>query len=248
MAGQIAGERNIVAIFLISAVLLVLALFFANRVRIVKETKGALDMSWQNLGQVLKNRRLFLFLFFVLFVSIGMNGILTFYGVYMTEIGATRKLIGWAISLQGFSELPFYLVSAVILLRFGMLRTIIFTFFVLAVRAMLYATISTPGYVIFVELTHGMSLALLIVSSVEYINKLVPAQWRATGQSLFWAAIFGAGSLFGNLGVGYLYDRMSMQNVFQVFGWFLLGAAVLAVIFLREKKEPVAAEPVALDK
>jgi len=236
MAGQIAGERSIVTIFLISAVLLVLASVFATRINIVKETKGALDMSWKNLSGVLRNRKLLLFLFFVLLVSVSFNGLLSFYGVYMVEIGASRKLIGWAISLQGLSELPFYLASAFILVRFGFLRTLIFTFFVFAIRAMLYAFISTPDYVIFVELTHGLSLALLIVAGVEYINSLVPPQWRATGQSLFWAAIYGAGSLLGNIGVGSMHDYMSMQNIFQILGWFLLVVALLAVIFLRDKK------------
>ena len=193
-------------------------------------------MSWKNLSGVLRNRKLLLFLFFVLLVSVSFNGLLSFYGVYMVEIGASRKLIGWAISLQGLSELPFYLASAFILVRFGFLRTLIFTFFVFAIRAMLYAFISTPDYVIFVELTHGLSLALLIVAGVEYINSLVPPQWRATGQSLFWAAIYGAGSLLGNIGVGSMHDYMSMQNIFQILGWFLLVVALLAVIFLRDKK------------
>ena len=97
------------------------------------------------------------------------------------------------------------------------------------------------------ELTHGLSLALLIVASVEYINHLVPSQWRATGQSLFWAAIYGAGSLFGNVGVGVLYDYMSMQKVFQVFGWFMLLVALLAVFFLKEKSsKQVHEQPVLL--
>lgn len=236
LAGQITGDRQIITIFLLSAILLVLACLFAYRVKIEKNVKGSLDMSWRNLSQVLKNRQLLTFLAFILLVSVGLNGILTFYGIYMVEIGATRKLIGWAISLQGLSELPFYLISGIILLRFGMLRTIIFTFFVATIRALLYSTISTPTYVIAVELTHGLSLALLIVASVEYINHVVPSQWRATGQSLFWAAIYGAGSLFGNTGVGVLYDLMSMQKIFQIFGWFLLGVAVLAILFLKEKE------------
>jgi PPP family 3-phenylpropionic acid transporter len=235
LAGQITGEQDVVTVFPLSAVLLGLACLFAFRVRTVKEVKGTLDMSWQNLSQVLRDPRLLIFLAFILLVFIGLNGILTFYGVYMLEIGATRKLIGWAISLQGFSELPFYLISAAILQRFGFLKTIIFTFFVGTLRAFLYAGISSPTYVILVELTHGISLALLIVAGVEYINRLVPSQWRATGQSLFWAAIFGAGSLLGNVGVGVLYDYMKMQKVFLVFGFLLLIASVLAVFLLKEK-------------
>ena len=242
LAGQITGEQDVVTVFPLSAILLLLACLFAFRLRIEKEAKGTLDMSWQNLSQVVRDRRLLIFLAFILLVFIGLNGILTFYGVYMVEIGATRKLIGWAISLQGFSELPFYLISATILLRFGFLRTIIFTFFVGTLRAFLYAGISSPTYVILVELTHGISVALLIVAGVEYINRLVPSQWRATGQSLFWAAIFGAGSLLGNVGVGVLYDYMKMQSVFFVFGCLLLTASVLAVFFLKENATDQAGE------
>jgi MFS family permease len=113
----------------------------------------------------------------------------------------------------------------------------------ITVRAFFYATLSEPTLVIFVELTHGISLALLIVASVEYINKLVPSEWRATGQSLFWAAIYGAGSLIGNLSAGGLYDHMTMQKVFQVFAWFLLIVTVLAFFFLKDKKPETDLSP-----
>lgn len=237
LSGQFTGDKAIVTIFVLSAGLLVLACIFANRIRIRQEVKGSLDMSWKNLGQVLRNRRLLKFILFILLYSIGINGVLTWYGVYMDEIGASRTLIGRAISLQGFAELPFYLISAALFVKFGILRTIIFTFFMASIRALLYSSISSPSYVILVELMHGVSLSLLIVAAVEYINRLVPPQWRATGQSLFWAAIFGAGNLVGNVTVGYLHDRMLMQKVFQVFGFFLLLIAVLAIFLLKEKRE-----------
>jgi oligosaccharide:H+ symporter len=236
VAGQVSAWRGLSYIFPVAAVLLLLAVFIASRIQTKKSVEGSLDISWQNLGPVIKNRRLITFLLFILLISIGMNGYLTFYSVYMTEIGATSDLIGWAIGIQGVSELPFYLLSALIFVRYGILRTVIFTFIVITVRAFLYSSISTPTLAMFVELTHGISLALLIVASVEYINQLVPSEWRATGQSLFWAAIYGAGSLIGNLTAGGLYDYMTMQNVFRVFAWFLLAVTVLAFFFLKDRK------------
>jgi PPP family 3-phenylpropionic acid transporter len=75
---------------------------------------------------------------------------------------------------------------------------------------------------------HGLSYSLFIVSAVEYVNELVPPAWRATGQSLYAAACFGAGTLAGNTFAGYLYDQMPLQQVYRFSGWMLLAVTVVA--------------------
>jgi MFS family permease len=84
---------------------------------------------------------------------------------------------------------------------------------------------------------HGLSYSLFIVSAVEYVNELVPAAWRATGQSLYAAACFGAGTLAGNTFAGYLYDQMPLQQVYRFTGWLLLVVTLFAVFALRDRSK-----------
>ena len=107
------------------------------------------------------------------------------------------------------------------------------TFFLFSARVYLYSWISQPALAVAVEVMHG-TFSLFLVASVEYINGLVPRAWRATGQSLFWAAYFGAGSILGNSLAGYLHDRVGVQGMFRLNGYILLGVALAGALVLRE--------------
>ena len=141
--------------------------------------------------------------------------------------------MGIAFGLDAAIELPFYFFSNVFVKRFGARKVLTFAIFMFSVRLFLYSIISVPILAASVELMHGLSYSLFIVAAVEYVNELIPAQWRATGQSLYAAACFGAGTLAGNTFAGYLYDRMSLQQVYGFCGWLLLAVTVAAVLTLR---------------
>ena len=184
---------------------------------------------------MLRDRRLIIFLAIVFFYGVGTAPVWSFFGVYLKDIGASRRLMGIAFGLDAAIELPFYFFSNVFVKRFGPRRVLTFAVLMFAVRLFLYSFISTPVLAVSVELMHGLSYSLFIVSAVEYVNELVPAAWRATGQSLYAAACFGAGTLAGNTFAGYLYDRMPLQRVYGLTGWLLLAVAVVALLVLRNR-------------
>jgi PPP family 3-phenylpropionic acid transporter len=78
------------------------------------------------------------------------------------------------------------------------------------------------------------------VVCVEYVNSLVREDWRATGQSLLYAAYFGVGAIAGNFWTGYLYDaEMKVADI------FLLNACMVATVglfmfFFMKKKTALA--------
>jgi PPP family 3-phenylpropionic acid transporter len=72
---------------------------------------------------------------------------------------------------------------------------------------------------------HGISWSLFWVVCVECVNSLVEEDWRATGQSLLYAAYFGAGAIAGNFWTGYLYDEQ--LRISQIF---LLNAGIVTVV------------------
>ena len=93
------------------------------------------------------------------------------------------------------------------------------------VRLLLYGFIKNPVAALPVELLHGLSWSLFWVACVEYVNRQVDEQWRATGQSLLYASDFGAGAIAGNYWTGYLYD-----SGLKIAGIFFL------LLFLRQKR------------
>jgi len=73
------------------------------------------------------------------------------------------------------------------------------------------------------------------VCCIEYVNEIVPAHWRATGQSLLWAVFFGAGTIIGNILTGYLYSIIPIQKVFLYNGFGMLLFSVLMTFLLKRK-------------
>jgi MFS transporter, PPP family, 3-phenylpropionic acid transporter len=100
----------------------------------------------------------------------------------------------------------------------------------------LYYFIKTPIATLPVELLHGFSWSLFWVVCVEYVNKLVDEKWLATGQSLLYAAYFGAGAIAGNYWASYFIDnKMKVANVFLINAGVVMVVVVLVLLFLRKK-------------
>ena len=232
-AGRAIAGRDMRLIFVFAAGLMFLGWLLALRTS--RETAGivgALGSNWRDLGPVLRNRRLLVFLALVTLMQVGASPIFTFFSIYMNELGASRRLIGLAFGIQGLSELPVYLVAAAIMRRVGLTRTLVLAFLLMAARSLLYSFIAQPALAVALQLAHG-SFSLFLVASVEYVNRLVPSAWRATGQSLFWAAHMGAGAILGNTLAGYLYDQMGIQGMYRWSGSLILAVALAAGLVLR---------------
>jgi PPP family 3-phenylpropionic acid transporter len=238
IVGTIITGRSIKLIFPISMAVMLLGWLAGFLARNKSTVKGAIEeASWANLSGVLRNWRLIVFLVIAFLYGVGTAPVWSFFGIYLKDIGASRQLMGFAFGLDAAIELPFYFFSNVFVKRFGARRVLTFAIAMFAVRLFLYSFISTPLLAVSVELMHGLTFSLFIVSAVEYVNELVPPAWRATGQSLYAAACFGAGTLAGNMFAGYLYDQMPLQQVYRFSGWLLLIVTVVAAFALRSRSK-----------
>jgi PPP family 3-phenylpropionic acid transporter len=238
IVGSIITGRSIKLIFPISMAVMLLGWLAGFLARNKSTVKGAIEeASWANLSGVLRNWRLIVFLVIAFLYGVGTAPVWSFFGIYLKDIGASRRLMGFAFGLDAAIELPFYFFSNVFVKRFGARRVLTFAIAMFAVRLFLYSFISTPLLAVSVELMHGLTFSLFIVSAVEYVNELVPPAWRATGQSLYAAACFGAGTLAGNMFAGYLYDQMPLQQVYRFSGWLLLIVTVVAAFALRSRSK-----------
>jgi MFS transporter, PPP family, 3-phenylpropionic acid transporter len=237
ITGQLIDAINITAIFIVSAVTMFLAFVFCFFLVDEKQVEK-LQTGFNNVATVFKNRSLLFLLFCVFVVSMGGTAIWNFYSTYLKENGATDSLVGYGLSFQGLCELPLFYFSARIILKLGLKTTLLVTVAATVVRMLLYNVIKTPWATLPVELLHGFSWSLFWVVCVEYVNKLVPERWQATGQSLLYAAYFGVGAVAGNYWASYFIDKG-----FKVADLFLINAGVVMVVvglvwvFVKNKKQ-----------
>jgi MFS transporter, PPP family, 3-phenylpropionic acid transporter len=236
ITGQVIDAVNITAIFIVSAITMFLAFIFCFFLQNEVYEKTTVK-AYGNVWGVIKNRSLLFLLFCVFLVSVGATTIWNFYSAYLKSNGASDSLVGYGLSFQGLCELPIFYFSARIILRLGLKTTLLITVFATAVRLFLYSIINNPVATLPVELLHGFSWSLFWVVCVEYVNKLVDERWLATGQSLLYAAYFGAGAIAGNYWTEYfLSSGMKIGEVFLLNAGIVMITVVMVWIFIKQKK------------
>ncbi|MEP7376363.1 MAG: MFS transporter [Chitinophagaceae bacterium] len=236
--GQLIDALNTTVIFAVSAVSMLLTFIFAFTLQTGEEKViAAPDQSFKNVKEVFGNWVLLFLLFCVFLVSVAGTTIWNFYSTYMKENGASASLVGYGLSFQGLCELPLFYFSARIILKLGIRTTLLITVFATALRLFLYSIVKNPQAAIAIELLHGISWSLFWVVCVEYVNMLVREDWRATGQSLLYAAYYGAGAIVGNFWTGYLSDtKMKIAEIFLLNAGIAAIVGLLIFIFMRNKK------------
>ncbi len=234
ITGQVIDAVDITAIFVVSAITMFLAFVFCFFLKEEVHEKVSSN-TYSNVWGVIKNRSLLFLLLCVFLVSVGATTIWNFYSTYLKDNGASDSLVGYGLSFQGLCELPIFYFSARIILRLGLKTTLLITVLATVIRMLLYYFIKNPVATLPVELLHGFSWSLFWVVCVEYVNKLVDERWLATGQSLLYAAYFGAGAIAGNYWTEYfLRSGLSIGEVFLLNAGIVL--LVLALVFLFLKK------------
>jgi PPP family 3-phenylpropionic acid transporter len=242
VAGHYIDVVNTTIIFVISTISMLLTFLFSFSLKPDKERPASSNnQSFKNLREVFGNKILIFLLISVFLISAGATTIWNFYSIYMKENGASASLVGYGISLQGLCELPLFYFSAKIIRRFGIKTTLLITVFTTAFRMLLYSLIKNPNVALYIEVLHGISWSLFWVVCVEYVNMLVREDWRATGQSLLYAAYYGVGAIVGNFWTGYLYNtKMKVAGIFLLNSGIIFFVGLFILIFMKNRSPKFA--------
>lgn len=238
VVGQSIDLTNTSVIFVFSAASMFLTFVFSLGLETKKLSAKTSDEKKGIPKEVVTNRNLLLLLFLVVLVAMSATPIWYFYSVYMKELGASSTTVGLGLSFQGLCELPFFYFSSKIIQKIGFKSTLLLTIAATIVRLFLYSFIKNPYLAIPIELLHGLSWSLFWVVCVEYTNAIVPENWRATGQSLLYAAYFGVGTIMGNFLVGYFQElKYTISETFAISGTSVIMVFVIAWLFLKDKRK-----------
>ncbi len=160
-----------------------------------------------------------------------MNAHSTYFSLYLARLGGTPAHQGAGWSLPAFAEVPFFLWGAGARDRLGMRRTLILAFGCLAASLVGIAAAPGPGLAVAAAVLQGPAFALFYGAAVPAVDGLAPDGWRASGQSLLWAACFGAGSVVANLGAGWAAAALGVKGLYRVLAAAsLVAAAVCATV------------------
>ncbi len=174
---------------------------------------------------ILTNPRWLSFLAMVLVGGMGMSTINNYLFMYFGELGASKDLMGFSLTVSTFlSEVPVLFFSDRLIKRFGAHTLLIIGLGAIAVRLIIGSALNLPLGLVAVQLLHGFTFPLILVAGVTYANENAPESVKATAQSLFGAALMGIGASLGGFIGGWLIDLTGIRNMYFIFGVGLIVA------------------------
>jgi PPP family 3-phenylpropionic acid transporter len=159
-----------------------------------------------------KETLLFLLLVFVCSVPARMND--TYLGIYIRELGGSPELVGQAFFLAAGSEILVFALSFW-WMRKGkelMLISIASVFFFL--RFFLSAWITDPHMLAYLQIMQLLTFPIFYSAAIQYLYRIVPVEWRATGQTVLALLFFGVSGIIASYAGGFIYESYGAQTLY----------------------------------
>jgi len=141
------------------------------------------------------------------------------------------------LSISQMSETLFILTIPFFLRRFGIKKVMIISMFAWVLRFGLFS-IGNPGDGLFLlilsMIVYGMAFDFFNISGSLFVEKEVPASFRASAQGLFMMVTNGLGATLGGYGSGLIVDHFTVNGVRDwptIWMWFAAYALVLGLTF-----------------
>jgi MFS transporter, PPP family, 3-phenylpropionic acid transporter len=164
--------------------------------------------------KITTDRTLLGFAFALMLITFLNSGVVQFENVFLSQLGASKRLISVAGILSATVEIPFMIWSDRILRRYGAHRLLLVALLMNAFLRMTVLAIPSIYTIMTVRFIGGVSFSLYTVSFVGLVSGRTSSAERGTVLALFTATLVGlvnivaspiAGALFDALGARWLY-------------------------------------------
>ena len=227
--GQFVTSAGVSRIFWVFGALSLVGVLILSGIRSDKRDSHA-PLRIEDVGRVLGDRRVIFFLIAagILNISIGSNN--SYLPVLILSTGGSLSHVGLMSFLIAMVELPFFFNGDRLILRYGPLRMLMVSGVIYAGRFFIVSTLDSFIPVMAVQLVQGISFAFYMVSSMHYLNSVVPANMKATAMTVF-GAVTVFGNFLGNMFGGQIIESTGVFVLFKVLAAVsLLSCAVVAYL------------------
>ena len=131
-----------------------------------------------------------------------------FYGVFVLEHGLPASVTGMGSAVGVLAEVCVLLVAGALEARYSIRALLGVAFAATALRWGLLSRADSAVAIVGLQLLHGLTFGLFWPTVVRALSRYVPPSFRATGQALFGAVVFGAANALAVELSGWAYDRL----------------------------------------
>ena len=155
-----------------------------------------------------------------------------FYSDRVTGLGLDLAATSRASSVAQFLEVALFPFLGAAVARLGMRRVLMLGMLAWPLRYLAYALGGPASFVIGMQTLHGVTVVFGQIASQVAVDRLAPADARASSQALLSATAAGAGSLLGQLLCGLLLEANALPGGGYRWPWVFAVPLALGTIGL----------------
>ncbi|MFJ7854064.1 MFS transporter [Peribacillus frigoritolerans] len=178
-----------------------------------------------------KETLLFLFLVFICAVPARMND--TFLGVYIRELGGSAKLVGLTWFLAAGSEIVVFALSFWWLRKGKEIIIISFAAAFFFIRYFVSAWITDPQLLAYLQVMQLLTFPIFYSAAIQYLYRIVPVEWRATGQTVLALLFFGVSGIIASYIGGAIYGAYGGKTLYLFISSISFIGMVFALVLYR---------------
>jgi MFS family permease len=177
---------------------------------------------------LLADRRWLAFLLLAFAGGLGMAVSNTYLFPFLSELGATERTMGLALTIATVAEVPMFFFGNRLLRRFPPFTLMLLAMALTGLRLLMFVFAATPGFVLGLQIFNGIAFPAMWMAGVAYADEHAPPGMGATAQGLFGAMIFGFGAAVGGFTAGPLLAQFGGRGLYLAFGLAVLAITAVA--------------------
>ncbi|KIL40506.1 hypothetical protein SD70_13145 [Gordoniibacillus kamchatkensis] len=212
-------------------------------------TSASPPVRLSDLRQLFAGPKLLRFLLLVLAVGIPHRMNDSMLAIYLNQLGATDTQLGIAWLAATVSTVPALMFVGKLMKKWNELGIFIVATLTYTVRWAVYSQADSPAWLIVSQLLHSLTFPLFLVSSIQYLLNIVPAELRATGQAAFSVTFGGLGGIIGSSAGGYAMEHLGPHTTYLAGSLLaLIGAVAAIATYAKERRRCSRTVPKAAGK
>ncbi|NHW39488.1 MFS transporter [Paenibacillus aceris] len=193
----------------------------------------------KSLRNFLGNKETIWFMVLIFIVAVPQRINDTFLGVYLRKLGGSPELVGQAWFLAAGSEILVFALSFWWLRKGKELAIIAFSAFFYFIRFLLSSWITEPHALVYLQLLQTFTFPIFYSAAIQYLYRIVPEEWRATGQTVLALLFFGVSGIVASYLGGWFYESFGGKTLYlwiSIMSFIgLLFSLVLSAIYGKAK-------------
>ncbi|MDF2679957.1 MAG: transporter [Brevibacillus sp.] len=160
----------------------------------------------------------------------------SFLGVFVQSLGGSTGAVGQAWFLAAISEVAFFALSARILQKWSEIKLITLATALYTIRYVLCALAPSAEWVVYLQLTQGVTFVIFYTATIQYLYRIIPEEWKATGQTVLAVLFFGISGIIGSIAGGWVFQQFGGGALYMAMAVCSLVAFGYSLFLWRTKE------------